>query len=271
MAAQAVKTALELFGGKLEAPVSFAGIPYSTSDSLQLKIDGEELGYGNCAPDSELFASAHALHQKASPIQEMPEDAFAARRFSFSCGRGDLVATVLQVIFALMDQRQVKKYIITVKNAMERKNIRQSLTALSAYFANVYGVEAPAITVYNSDYREDIRRFVCSETGHILLINRENFDREINLFRRPYAPFSDYSPLSLLTAGYPVVITISRDSSELVRLMEHLPQFNPLCTLSFLSNPDETGITVPVFRYGKKTVSAVSEKEETGTMQLKFT
>ncbi|MBQ7922275.1 MAG: hypothetical protein IJ325_06830 [Clostridia bacterium] len=273
MAAQAVQAALELFGGRLDAPVSFAGTPYPTSDSLQLKIDGEEMGYGHCAPRPELFSAAETLHRTASPKQEMPEEALAAGRFSFACGRGDLVATVLQVIFALMDQRQVRKYIITVKNAMERESIRHSLTALSAYFANVYGVEAPAITVYNSDYREDIRRFVCSESGHILLINRENFDKEINLFRRPYAAFSDYSPLSLLSAGYPVVITISRDSAELVRLMEHLPQFNPLCILSFLSYPDEDGITVPVFRYGgsRKSPAPSPEPEETGTMQLKFT
>ena len=270
MAARAVSAALMLFGGSAEGSVSFAGIPYPTADSMQLRIDGEEMGYGNCAPTPELFADAVMLHRSAAPGQPMPEEALTAGRFSFACGRGDLVAVVLQVIFALMTKRDVKKYIITVKNAAERESIRHSLTALSAYFANAYGVDAPAITVYNSDYREDIRRFVCSDAGHILLINRENFDKEINLFRRPYGPFSDNSPLSLLSAGYPVVITISGDASELVRLMEHLPRFNPLCTLSFLNKPDDTGITVPVFRHGSKSATVVSEEED-NPMQLQFT
>ena len=269
IAAKAVSAALMLFGGSSEGTVSFAGIPYPTTDSMQLRIDGEEMGYGNCAPARELFADAEILHRSAAPNQPISEEALAAGRFSFACGRGDLVSVVLQVIFALITKRDVKKYIITVKNAAERESIRHSLTALSAYFANVYGVEAPAITVYNSDYRDEIRQFVCSDAGHILLINRENFDKEINLFRRPYGPFSDYSPLSLLSAGYPVVITISSDASELVRLMEHLPQFNPLCTLSFLDKPDETGITVPVFRHRNKSASAVPEEDI--PMQLQIT
>ncbi|MBE6568895.1 MAG: hypothetical protein E7658_01585 [Ruminococcaceae bacterium] len=269
MAGRAVAAALALFGGSQESAVSFAGIPYPTADSGQLRIDGEELGYGNCAPRPELFAAAEMLCRAACPDRDVPEEALSAGRFSFACGRGDLVATALQVIFALITKRDVRKYIITVKNAAERESIRHSLTALSAYFADVYGVEAPAITVYNSDFREDIRRFAASDSGHILLINRENFDKEINLFRRPYGPFSDISPLSLLSAGYPVVITIAHDSTELGRLTEHLPLFNPLCTLCFFANPDESGNTVPVFRYGSKAHRHAAEEDN--PTQLQFT
>lgn len=248
-----VRTALTLFGGDLfydpayPGSLSFTGQPYPIPGTEQLRLTGAETGIGNALPDPDAFSADTRLWSACHPGQQMPERAKDARLYSFACRPCDRVYAAVQVLFALYIQRDVRKFIVAARNIVEREQIRQAMEVYTTHFAEQYRRMAPVIRVYDSADRDGLRNYVCGEGIQILLINRENFDRDANLLRRPSAYFSGQTPLSLLAPARPVVITLSADAGPLLRFFAHTALFTPLCTLAFTETPDESGITFPLY------------------------
>ena len=127
------------------------------------------------------------------------------------------------------------------------KAVRQAMEVYTAHFAEQYRLATPVIRVYDSADRDGLRGYLTAEGIGILLINRENFDRDANLLRRQSAEFSGRTPLSLLRRAHPLVVTLTNAGKPLERLLTHTAQFAPLCTLAFTEKPDRTGATYPVY------------------------
>ena len=243
-----VRTALTLFGGDgigEGGVLSFRGEPYEIPGDDQVRLTGMEMGYGNRLPDSGVFSAVETLR---CPVGSgMVEAAREERIYSFACRPCDRIYAAVQVIFALHLRRSVRKFIVAVRSLVEREQVRQAMEVYTAHFAEQYRLATPVIRVYDSADREGLRGYLTAEGIGILLINRENFDRDANLLRRQSMDFSDRTPLSLIREAHPVVVTLTNAGKPLSRLLNHTRQFAPLCTLAFMEKPDPTGTTYPLF------------------------
>lgn len=248
-----VKTALALFGGDLacdpdyHGTLSFRGAPFAIPGEDQLRLIGAEMGSGNDLPAPQAFAADARLWRRGHRGDALPETAREKRVYSFACRPCDRIYMAVQVIFALHIRRGVRKFIVTVRSLTEREQVRQAMEVYSAHFAEGYRLATPVIRVYDSADLNGLKGYITAEGIGILLINRENFDRDANLLRRQSVDFSDHTPLSLIRAAKPVVVTLTNDAKPLSRLLNHTTQFAPLCTLSFMDFPDPSGTTCPVY------------------------
>ena len=248
-----VKTALALFGGDLacdpdyHGTLSFRGAPFAIPGEDQLRLIGAEMGCGNALPDPQAFAADERLWRLCHSGDSLPEKARENRVYSFACRPCDRIYASLRVIFALHIRRGVRKFIVTVRSLTEREQVRQAMAVYTAHFAEQYRLAAPVIRVYDSADRDGLKGFITADAIGLLLINRENFDRDAHLLRRQSAEFSGRTPLSLLRRAHPLVVTLTNAGKPLERLLTHTAQFAPLCTLAFTEKPDRTGATYPVY------------------------
>ena len=240
-----VRTALTLFGGDGTGEGFYRGEPYEIPGDDQLRLTGTEMGYGNRLPTQGAFSTDTALY---CPVgNAVPESAREKRIYSFACSPCDRIYAAVQVIFALHLRRGVRKCVVAVRSLVEREQVRQAMEVYTAHFAEQYRLATPVIRVYDSADRDGLRGYLTAEGIGILLINRENFDRDANLLRRQSAEFSGRTPLSLLRRAHPLVVTLTNAGKPLERLLTHTAQFAPLCTLAFTEKPDRTGATYPVY------------------------
>lgn len=248
-----VKTALALFGGDFlydsdyHGALSFRGAPFAIPGEEQLRLTGAEMGYGNAMPTPQAFAADEKLWRLCQSGDSLPETARMRRVYSFACRPCDRIYAAVQVIFALHIHRGVRKFIVTARSLTEREQIRQAMEVYTAHFAEQYRLSTPVIRVYDSADREGLKGYITADGIGILLINRENFDRDANLLRRGRLELSDQTPLSLIQLAKPVVVTLTTAAKPLSRLLRHTVQFSPLCVLSFTDTPDTAGATCPVY------------------------
>lgn len=265
-----VKAALALFGGDLacnpdyHGTLSFRGAPFAIPGEDQLRLIGAEMGCGNALPDPQAFAADERLWRLCHSGDSLPEKARENRVYSFACRPCDRIYASLRVIFALHIRRGVRKFIVTVRNLTEREQVRQAMAVYTVHFAEQYRLAAPVIRVYDSADRDGLKGFITADAIGILLINRENFDRDANLLRRGSMDFSDHAPLSLLQAAKPVVVTLTNAAKPLSRLLTHTAQFSPLCVLAFTDTPDTTGATCPVYTG----LTRLPTEEDNGQLRL---
>ena len=260
-----VRTALTLFSGDgtgESGVCSFRGEPYELPGDDQLRLTGADTGCGNRMPDAGAFSADEALRR---PVGDgLPVTAREEHIYSFACFPCDRIYAAVQVIFALHLRRGVRKFIVAVRSLVEREQVRQAMDVYTAHFAEQYRLAPPVIRVYDSADREGLRGYLTAEGIGILLINRENFDRDANLLRRQSMEFSDRTPLSLIQKARPVVVTLTNAGKPLSRLLNHTRQFAPLCTLAFMEKSDTSGTTFPICVGANRATS----EEDDGQLRL---
>ncbi len=265
-----VKTALTLFGGDLavdpeyQGTLSFRGVPFAMPGEEQLCLTGVEMGFGNGLPDPRAFAADKRLWRLCHSGDEIPQTARENRVYSFACRPCDRIYAAVQVIFALHIRRGVRKFLVAVRSLTEREQVRQAMEVYTAHFAEQYRLAVPVIRVYDSADQDGLKGYIATDGIGILLINRENFDRDANLLRRNSVDFSAHTPLSLIQSIQPVVVTLTNAEKPLSRLLRHTVQFAPMCILSFTDTPDTTGTTCPVYTG----LSRLPAEEDDGQLRL---
>jgi hypothetical protein len=242
-------------------PGNYMGEPYSLPGENQLRMTDTVWGRGNCAPDETLFSQSMYLYSMTGiAARSSAEEAMTTRRFSVVCGRTDPVFLAARGMLALMLHRHITRFIVLVRGSAERESIAQSLSAYLEQSAGGFGL-SPLLTIYadgESDMTVEgskftllqLRRYVCDTAPQILLMNREYCNRPENLLLRPDVLLDGQTPLSILTAAHPVVITISETAGEIRSLLRCASLFDPLCTLSCTEAADTTGLTLPVYTPG---------------------
>ncbi|MBR4961504.1 MAG: hypothetical protein IKY52_11460 [Clostridia bacterium] len=242
-------------------PGNYMGEPYSLPGENQLRMTDTVWGRGNGTPDEAAFSqSMHLYGMTGIAARSSLEDALAAHRFSVVCGRTDPIFLAARGMLALMLHRHITRFIVLVRGAAEREGTAQSLSAYLEQSASGFGL-SPLLTVYadgESDMTVEgskftllqLRRYVCDTSPQILLMNREYCNRPENLLLRPDVLLDGQTPLSIVSAAHPVIITITETAGEIRSLLRCGALFDPLCTLSFTESADISGFTLPIYTPG---------------------
>jgi len=275
--ARAAEALLTLFS----ADQTWIGRPYTVPGEAQLRFSDSMWGCGNAAAGENTFENAMSLYagtdcreQRCRPV----EDALANRRFSVACGAVDPCWMAARSIVTLAMQRQVRKFVVLVRGATEREMLSRTLAAYTEQAGREFGFrdgnadgylqgDGPEVTMYAGGGRDmsgegmrlclrQLRRFVTDPTPQVLLMNREYFTRPANLLTRPSADLEGTVPMSMLTPGSPVIVTVSEDAASVRTLLQRAAVFAPLCSLSFTVKTDRSGTTVPVYTPGGQSTSS---------------
>lgn len=238
---------LTLFGENSYKGESFP-LPGESQLSMTDMLSPTLAGYGNRSCD---FPTALSLQEKTGiALRHSCAEAVENRHFSLACGKTDPVAVAAKAILTLTGRKQIHRFLFLVRGMAEREAVAMSL---SAYLERAVSAK-PAVLVYTSDESETaedglslLRRYVCDPAPQILLMNREYYNRPDNLLRRPMRQLDSAPPITLLQMAHPVVITVSETAGELRALLQSSAVFEPLCTLSFVTEPDTSGVTAPIY------------------------